>query len=129
MKQSNKRTAAIYCRVANSFDDAYTIRNQERTAYAYAKENGYAVVSIYSDNGYSGLSMERPALQNLIQAMESGEVTHVIVRDISRLFRDFRLLMQFEQFCEKNSVTLVPIGEQHNRKYCQFPERRVLGSE
>lgn len=110
MRQSNNVKAALYCRVANSFDNPYAIREQERRVYAYAKESGYTVIAVYSDNGYSGLSMERPALQGLIQAMGRGEITHILVKDKSRLFRNFCLQTQFERLCERHGVALITPG-------------------
>ena len=91
LKQSNKVKAAIYCRVANGIDNPYAIRNQGREVYAFAKESEYTVCGIYSDNGCNGLSVERPALQRLIADIESGMITHVVVKDLSRLFRDSML--------------------------------------
>ena len=113
MKQSNNVKAAIYCRVADGMDNPYAIRNQEREVYAFAKENGYTVCGFYSDNGYNGLSVERPALQRMIADIESGMITHVVVKDLSRLFRNSMLLLWFYSLCDHYDVVVRTIGPEY----------------
>ena len=77
---------AIYCRVANEDDSA--IATQEDRLRIYAQENGYGNVTIYSDNGASGLDFNRPALSKLEADIQAGWIDALIVRDISRIGRN-----------------------------------------
>ena len=57
--KNNKIRVAIYCRVAREDDEI--IKMQEETLRKFAEEHDYDNVSIYSDNGFSGLNFNRPA--------------------------------------------------------------------
>ena len=60
-----------------------------KTACYYAKEHGLANLRIFSDCGYNGLKTDRPAYQELLEAIRTDQVSDVIVFDLSRLNRDF----------------------------------------
>lgn len=77
-----------------------SIENQRRMIDAFLKKNqDITVVSERVDDGFSGLFFERPALKSLLVEIESNQVDCVIVKDLSRLGRDYievgRLLRDF----------------------------------
>ena len=55
----------------------------------YAKEHGFLNTRFYVDDGYSGTNFNRPGFQEMIADIEAGYVTAVIVKDMSRLGRDY----------------------------------------
>ena len=77
---------AIYCRVASADDSA--IKTQRETLCNYALEKRLSVGMVYSDNGASGLSLERPAFQEMMSAVDRGNVNCIIVKNISRISRN-----------------------------------------
>ena len=88
-RQSDKITA-LYCRIGCPFDGRETI-----TAHAqidklseYAKEHGLKNPKFFCDWGYSGLTSERPEYQRMLQEVVSGNVTDLVVLNLSRLDRD-----------------------------------------
>lgn len=97
----NKRTkngggdgiTALYCRL--SVDDNGTegesnsIKNQRDILGRYAKQHGYRNVEYYIDDGYSGTNFNRPDFQRMMSDVDEEKVKTIIVKDMSRLGRDY----------------------------------------
>lgn len=86
------KVTALYCRVdsgQHSAMSAACAQNQQKRLAYYAKEHGLANLRIFSDCGYNGLKTDRPAYQELLEAIRTDQVSDVIVFDLSRLNRDF----------------------------------------
>ena len=96
----NKRTknggegiTALYCRL--SVDDNGTegesnsIKNQRDILGRYAKQHGYRNIEYYIDDGYSGTNFNRPDFQRMMSDVDEGKVKTIIVKDMSRLGRDY----------------------------------------
>ena len=93
---------ALYTRVStrNQLDSTYSSLETQRErleAYCQSQEN-YAVYRVYEDGAFSADSLDRPALQELLQDIRSGKVSCVLSYKIDRLTRsvkDFHTLMEF----------------------------------
>ena len=83
---SDKLKVAIYCRVACEDNDA--IERQEIQVRDYASNQGHNDIAVYSDNGYNGLTFDRPAFMRMESDIEAGEIGMVISRDLSRISRN-----------------------------------------
>lgn len=83
----NKTKVAVYCRVAREDDEV--IKNQEEMLWQFAEKNGYNNISIYADNGFNGLNFNRPAFIRLNEDISAGLIEIVIVKDISRISRNY----------------------------------------
>ena len=111
MKQSNNINVALYCRAENAMDEPYAIRNQEKKLYAFAKDNGYLPCAVYSDNIYSDISPERPAFQRLLRDILAGKITHIVVKDVTRLFRDIAQFHWFFDLCDHRGIIIVSLEQ------------------
>ena len=84
---------AIYIRLSvenNGKEDADSLENQRTYLAEYiAKHPEFVVVDEYIDNGYSGTNFERPSFERMMTDITSGKVDCVIVKDFSRLGRNF----------------------------------------
>lgn len=83
---------ALYCRL--SVDDelsgeSNSITHQKEILGEYARKNNYGNIRFYVDDGYSGTNFNRPAFKEMIQDIDAGQVGTVIVKDMSRLGRDY----------------------------------------
>ena len=83
---SKNTRVALYCRVAREDDNA--IELQKSILQNYAKEQGYTNISVYADNGVSGVNYTRPALSLLEADISAGIVGTVIVRSFCRIGRN-----------------------------------------
>src|SRR5699024_5797051 len=55
----------------------------------FAKQNGFTNLRWYTDDGYSGASFQRPGFQAMLADIQAGRVGRGIVKDVSRLGRDY----------------------------------------
>ena len=105
-------TNAIYCRAASgAFQDAGEIEIQEEKVRFFAEEHGYGDCAVYRDNGESGNTLDRPGMMALLDNIRAGDVKRVIVRDITRLARDYILLQKLIDLFVEYGVELVSVGD------------------
>ena len=91
-RQSQEKITAIYCRLSRDDDlagDSNSIIHQKDMLTRYARERNFPNVSVYSDDGWSGTNFERPDWKRLIADIEAGKVGIVLVKDLSRVGRDY----------------------------------------
>ena len=93
-RQSSTTTkiTALYCRLSRDDElqgDSNSIINQKAILQKYADDNGFGNTQFFVDDGYSGTNFDRPDWQRLISLAEDGQVSTVIVKDMSRLGRDY----------------------------------------
>ena len=91
LRQSGKITA-LYCRLSRDDElqgDSNSIVNQKAVLSKYAKENQFSNTTFFVDDGYSGTNFNRPSWSELLERIENGEVATLIVKDMSRLGRDY----------------------------------------
>lgn len=83
---------ALYERLSrddNLSGDSNSIINQKRYLESYAAGHGFSNCVHYTDDGWSGGNFERPSWKRLVADVEAGKVAHVIVKDMSRIGRDY----------------------------------------
>lgn len=83
---------ALYCRLSRddgAEGDSNSVANQKRMLTKYAKENGFGNTRFYVDDGYTGTNFNRPGFQQMLEDIEMGYISTVIVKDMSRLGRDY----------------------------------------
>jgi DNA invertase Pin-like site-specific DNA recombinase len=77
---------AIYCRVACFNEQA--IKKQESEVRGYAEKQGFNDIALYSDNGYGGMSFNRPAFSEMERDIQAGKINMVMCIDLSRISRN-----------------------------------------
>lgn len=95
MQSKNKNQigiAALYCRLSRddgTESESNSIGNQKKLLSQKAQEMGLTDTKYYVDDGYTGTNFNRPGFQQLIDDIEIGLVSAVMVKDLSRLGRDY----------------------------------------
>lgn len=96
MQPKNKKEqigiTALYCRLSrdDGMDgDSNSVANQKRLLSQKAKELGFANTKYYVDDGYTGTNFNRPGFQAMLGDIDMGYITAVMVKDLSRLGRDY----------------------------------------
>ena len=86
------KITALYCRLSRDDEqegDSNSIVHQKEILSKYAKEHGFRNLETFVDDGYSGTNFNRPDFQRLMRKVDAGEVGTIIVKDMSRLGRDY----------------------------------------
>ena len=91
MSRTSKITA-LYERLSRDDDlngESNSITNQKKYLEDYARRNGFENIRHFTDDGFSGVNFNRPGFQALIKEIETGNVGTLIVKDMSRLGRNY----------------------------------------
>jgi len=100
LKKAKQEHAALYLRLSRDDGgdaESNSIQTQRMMLQRYARENGFEHCSEYVDDGWSGISFERPQFKRLIEDIEEGRVTAVICKDLSRLGRNNAMVAYFTE--------------------------------
>ena len=91
-KKKIEGITALYCRLSKDDGqdaESNSISNQKTFLAQKAKEYGLTDTRYYVDDGYTGTNFNRPGFQKLLEDIELGYVTTVMVKDLSRLGRHY----------------------------------------
>jgi len=108
---NNKNTAVIYLRW--SADDGETtetnsITNQRLILQSFAEELNLEIIDEYCDDGFSGTSDRRPEFQRLKRDVESGLISHILCKDLSRFSRSARITLEWvNELLPKNKTHII----------------------
>ena len=85
---------AIYARLSDKNsgkdDDGAAIENQIEVCKDYIRDTmDLELTKVYTDNGWTGTNMNRPAFEELMDAVRTGEIKAIVVRDLSRFARNY----------------------------------------
>lgn len=110
--------AALYMRVSTDrqAEEGYSIEVQREklTAFAQSLERQVAT-ELYIDDGWSGASLERPAMERLISDVTEGRLTHVCVYRLDRLSRSQKdTLHLIEDVFLPGGVAFISVQESFN---------------
>lgn len=94
--------AAIYCRLSeedrdkqSENEDSGSIQNQKSMLTQYAKEQGWSIYNIYSDDDYTGADRNRPEFQKLLQDAKNRKFNIVLCKTQSRFTRELELVEKY----------------------------------
>jgi site-specific DNA recombinase len=110
----DKKRVFIYVRVSTQHqaEEGYSIPQQIERLKKYCEAMGWILVKIYTDDGYSGGSMERPALEQMIKDIKAGHADIVLVDKLDRLSRSqFDTLYLIQKVFDVNNVGFVSRAE------------------
>ena len=90
--QENQQYTVLYGRLSQEDEragESNSIQHQRTLLEKYAKEKGFENTIFLADDGYSGTNFERPSWKKIVEMIESGQVANLIVKDASRLGREY----------------------------------------
>ena len=91
-RQTETKITALYERLSKDDDllgESNSIVNQKAMLEGYAKQNNFSNLQHYTDDGFSGGNFERPSWKRRVSEIQAGKVGTVIVKDMSRVGRDY----------------------------------------
>jgi len=113
-EQLSEPLTAIYCRTATQSEEA--IVAQKDFLIRYAEDNGFVPCATFSDDGESGATINRPALQDMLDGIESGCIKRVLITSFSRLCRDHLLTEKLLAYFRKHGIELIAVKDGFNSR-------------
>jgi len=108
------KITALYCRLSRDDElqgESNSITNQKAILQKYADENGFSNIMCFVDDGYSGTNFNRPDWQRLVGMIDEGLIGTIIVKDMSRLGRDYlQVGMYTEMLFPNNDIRFIAIN-------------------
>lgn len=106
---------ALYARLSqeDALDgESNSIANQKKILLKYAKDNGFSNPIFFIDDGVSGVTFDRPGWNEMIRLAEAGKVTTVIVKEMSRMGRDYLKVGYYtESFFAERDIRYIAIND------------------
>jgi len=114
-RKDRDTTAFLYSRLSrddNMDGESYSIGNQKKLLAKVAKEKGFTSLIHFSDDGVSGVTMERPGYKAMIAELMKGHAAAVFVKDMSRLGRNYIEVGKLtEEFFPDNDIRLIAVSD------------------
>ena len=112
--ENEKKRACIYVRVSTEAQEAegYSLEEQERLCRASIESKEWEYVRTYTDGGFSGKTVDRPALQEMLKDVREGLLDAVMIYKLDRLSRSQKdTLTIIEDYLLPNKVDIVSLKE------------------
>lgn len=113
---------AIYVRLSREDEDkidnnkeSKSIDNQINVLKNFAKEQGFVVYQIYSDDGFSGADFNRPAFMQMLFDMKQKKFDVLLLKDLSRLGRSLHKVGDFiENVFPANGIRVISVNDKYD---------------
>jgi site-specific DNA recombinase len=104
--------AILYARVSTRAQtEMYSLGQQVEALRRWAEAEGYEVLEVVEDAGYSGTSLERPGLDHVRDLVEAGGVSVVVAQDRDRLAREPAYLYLLKEEFERRGTKLWALND------------------
>jgi len=129
------KITALYERLSrddNLESESNSITNQKRLLEDYAREHSFPNPVHFTDDGYSGTRFDRPGLNALMAAVSEGRVSTVIVKDLSRIGRNYLKSGSLIEALRQSNVRLIAVTEDTDTlkdDTCDFTDLRNIINE
>ena len=109
-----EKITALYERLSRDDElqgEGNSIVNQKKTLEEYAKKNHLENIIHFTDDGISGTQFDRPGFMAMMNGVNQGNIGCIIVKDISRLGRDYLKVDQCMEILRQKGVRLIAIND------------------
>ena len=113
MKNFEKITA-LYERLSRDDElegESNSIVNQKKILEEYASKNNLTNIIHFTDDGISGTQFDRPGFMEMMNGVNTGNIGCIIVKDMSRLGRDYLKVGQCMEILRQKGVRLIAIND------------------
>ena len=110
----NTKITPLYERLSRDDElqgESNSILNQKQMLEEYAKRNGLPNPTHFTDDGISGTRFDRPGFTAMMEEVEAGRVEAIVVKDMSRLGRDYLKVGQIMEILRQKGVRLIAIND------------------
>ena len=110
----NGKITPLYERLSHDDElqgESNSISHQKQMLEEYARRNGFPRPTHFTDDGISGTRFDRPGFTAMMEEVEAGHVEAVIVKDMSRLGRDYLKVGQIMEILRQKGVRLIAVND------------------
>ena len=105
---------ALYARLSKDDElqgESNSISNQKQMLEDFARRNGLPNPTHFTDDGISGTRFDRPGFLAMMEEVEAGRVEAIVIKDMSRLGRDYLKVGQVMEVLRQRGVRLIAIND------------------
>ena len=110
----NKKITPLYERLSRDDElqgESNSISNQKQMLEDFARRNGLPNPTHFTDDGISGTRFDRPGFLAMMEEVEAGRVEAIVIKDMSRLGRDYLKVGQVMEVLRQRGVRLIAIND------------------
>ena len=110
----NEKITPLYERLSRDDElqgESNSISNQKKMLEDFARRNGLPNPTHFTDDGVSGTRFDRPGFLAMMEEVEAGRVEAIIIKDMSRLGRDYLKVGQVMEILRQRGVRLIAIND------------------
>ena len=110
----NEKITPLYERLSRDDElqgESNSISNQKKMLEDYARRNGLPNPTHFTDDGVSGTRFDRPGFLAMMEEVEAGRVEAIVIKDMSRLGRDYLKVGQVMEILRQKGVRLIAIND------------------
>ena len=109
-----EKITALYERLSRDDElegESNSIVNQKKILEEYASKNNLTNIIHFTDDGISGTQFDRPGFMEMMNGVNTGNIGCIIVKDMSRLGRDYLKVGQCMEILRQKGVRLIAIND------------------
>ena len=91
--------------------ESNSISTQKNLLEQYAKNNGLPNLTHFTDDGISGTRFDRPGFMAMMEEVEAGNVECIVIKDMSRLGRDYLKVGQIMEMLRQRGIRLIAVND------------------
>ena len=110
----NEKITPLYERLSRDDElqgESNSISNQKQMLEDFARRNGLPNPTHFTDDGISGTQFDRPGFLAMMEEVEAGRVEAIVIKDMSRLGRDYLKVGQVMEILRQRGVRLIAIND------------------
>ncbi len=110
----NEKNTPLYERLSRDDElqgESNSISNQKQMLEDFARRNGLPNPTHFTDDGISGTRFDRPGFLAMMEEVEAGRVEAIVIKDMSRLGRDYLKVGQVMEVLRQRGVRLIAIND------------------
>ena len=110
----NEKITPLYERLSRDDElqgESNSISNQKQMLEDFARRNGLPNPTHFTDDGISGTRFDRPGFLEMMEEVEAGRVEAIVIKDMSRLGRDYLKVGQVMEVLRQRGVRLIAIND------------------
>lgn len=127
---NKENIAVMYLRLSKEDGEkteSNSISNQREMINSYAKKNQFIIIKEYVDDGYSGVTFDRPNFKEMINDAYDKKFDTIIVKDLSRFGRDYIEAGKYiQRIFPENGIRFISVNDNYDSKSADMNDTHLI---